>query len=285
MVLLVVEQEVVTGCAGIGRLILLAHGDKPVGFRVITKRNGLGIDLLDLFANSFYLIPGGGNGQVVLIKEGLVIVQNLSRLGERHGIHQTVTVAGTFQVVAFDEVCLLLVSQTDNLGGAVCTGNRQLAVNQIVQRCYSVCQIIQSHVIGIAVSDVGLAANGDFSNDGVADIIIATAVNALHIDIGEHCLKLSDVSLKYSGQVGAHSVHKGNSDRSLGIKTGFRYLKVDLAFGCAGSSGAIARCQHGDCHSSKQEHCYNSLQHKWKFLSEIIVVVCYRQIAPLPINL
>ena len=278
MVLLVVKQEVVTGCAGVGRLVLLAHGDEPVGLGVIAERNGFGIDLLDLCANCLYLSPSGGNSQVVLIEEGLVVVQNLSGLGERHGVHQTVTVAGTFQVVAFDEVCLLLSGQTDDLGGTVRTGNGNLAVDQIVQSSYSVCQVVQSYVVGIAVSDIGLTANGDLGNDGVTNVVVATAVYAYNVDVREDCLELSDISLKNGGQVGTHGVHKGNGNGGFSIKTGFRNHKVYLALGSAGSSGAVARCQHGDCHSSKQEHCYNSLQHSDEnsFLNVLLLYVTGR---------
>ena len=74
---LVIKEEVIVGCAGVRRVHLLTHSDKPVAFGVVSERNTIGVDFLNLLANSLKLIPSGGNAQVVLIEEGLVVVKNL----------------------------------------------------------------------------------------------------------------------------------------------------------------------------------------------------------------
>ena len=201
-VLLIVEQIVLAGGAGIGRVILFAHGDEPVGLAVIAQRDGFGVDLLDLGADLLHFLPGGGHGDTVGLEEGLVIVQHFSGLGEGHGVHQSIPVLTAFLVVALDEVGLLLVGQAQNFGGAVGAGHFHLAVDQLIEGLHGLGQVVQGHVVGIAVRHVGLRAHADVGHDLVAHVIVAALRGMFHMNVGIELVELRNV-------IGGHFLQRG----------------------------------------------------------------------------
>ena len=188
------------GGAGIGRVILFTHGDEPVGLAVIAQRDGFGVDLLDLGADLLHFLPGGGHGDTVGLEEGLVIVQHFGGLGEGHGVHQSVAVLTAFLVVALDEVGLLLVGQAQDLGAAVRAGDGDGAVNQRVQRLHGLGQVIQGHMVGIAVGNVGLSADGDIGDDLIAHAVVIAQGSMLDVDVGIELIELSDVGIEHALQ-------------------------------------------------------------------------------------
>ena len=250
-VLLVVEQEVVAGSAGVRRTLLFTHGDEPVSLGVIAQRYAIGVDFLDLCANLLQLVPGGGNTQTVCLKEGLVVVQNLGGLGERHGVHQTVTKLLTFLIVTLDEVVLLCLGQTNDLGGAVCTGNLDLAVDQGVQRHNCLSKVVQSHMVRIAVSDVGLVANGDLGGDGVTHVIVTANLGGNDGDVGVDLVELFDVCVEYVGEVATHGVVERDGDFASVVTT-LRHFEIGLS--CIGSTVTAAHCDNAYEHDADKKH-------------------------------
>ena len=186
--------------AGVGGVILLAHGDEPVGFAVVAQRDGLGIQLLQLGANLLHLVPGGRHGDAVGVKEGLIVVEHFGRLGEGHGVHQTVAILAAFIIIALDEVGLLLVGQAQDLGAAIRAGDGDGAVNQRVQRLHGLGQVVQGHMVGIAVGNVGLSADGDIGDDLIAHAVVIAQGSMLDVDVGIELIELSDVGIEHALQ-------------------------------------------------------------------------------------
>ena len=131
---LVVKQEVVASWGSVGRAELFTHVDKPVGFRVVSERNRIGIDFFNLSANCFQFVPSGRDTQSVLIKEGFVVVQNFGGLGERHSVGKTIFKNISIVEKAFYKVGFLLFGQSDNFSATVGSSNYRLVINKIVQR-------------------------------------------------------------------------------------------------------------------------------------------------------
>ena len=209
-VFLGVEQEVGRSGAGVGRLQLLAHGNEPVGLRVIAQGDGGGVNSDDLLEGLFQLVPGGGHGDVVGLEEGLVVVQHFGGLGQGQGVHQAIAELLALVVVALDEVSLLLGGQAHDLGGAVSTGDGGSAVDVAVQGLHRTGQVVQGNVVRIAVSDVGLGAEGDVGSDLIADVVVAADVALLDLDVGVQRVELSDVIVQNRLQIGAHGVVEGD---------------------------------------------------------------------------
>ena len=67
-------------------------------------------------------------------------------------------------------------------------------------------------MIGIAVSDVGLDAFGDFLGNLIADIVIAADGGVFNLDVGIERVELGDVSIENGGEIGAHGVVEGDGN-------------------------------------------------------------------------
>ena len=239
LVLIVVKEEVVTLSCGVGRLVLLTHGDEPVSLGVVSERDGLGVDLLDSCTNSLKLVPGLRNLKVVSLEEGLVVVKNLGGLGERHGVHTTVAELLTFVVVTLDEVSLLSGGETENLGAAVSALYLSGAVDKAVERDGCLCKIVECYVVGIAISDVGLIANGDLGRDLVTNVVIAADLLVLDVDVGIELVELNDVVLKNLTEICTHGVIE--LDGYFASVVGEGFLNVELVTGdsCISSFAVI----------------------------------------------
>ncbi len=252
---LVVEYEVFTGSGGVGRTVLLAHGDEPVGLGVIAERNRGGLDFLDLLDYSFHLVPSGGNGEFVLLEEGLVVVKNLGRLGERKRIHLTVTEGLTLVVVTLDEVVKLLLSEA-NVG----------ILDKNVERLNCACYVVKSNVVGIAVSKVGLVTNGDLGLDLIANAVVVTKRLMLDGDVGVKLVEICDCIVEDFLKSCAHGVIELDSYCASVIATLGHYevcRTVLLAKHTAGSSECKA--EYDDKHKDKCDNSFHVL-HPFLFL-------------------
>ena len=181
---IVVKQIVGLGGAGVVAAILLGHGDEPVALAVIAQGDGVGVDLLDLGANFFQLVPGGGHGQAVGVEEGLVIVHDLGALVEGQDVHFAVAEVGALGVEAGHVIGLLLLGEAD-LG----------IVDQVVQGHHSVGLVIGGHVVGVAHGDVGgflLVLAGDVGGGGVQHGAVVVALIQLHMDVGIQNVEVGD---------------------------------------------------------------------------------------------
>ena len=223
---LVVEKEVFAGCGGIGGLVLLAHGDEPVGLRVVTKGNTGGLKNLDLLASLCHLVPGGGNLDVVLlvaglciescplVELGLVVVKNLGGLGNGKGVHLAVAEYATLCIIAGDKVSKLLCGVTVNG-----------IVDKNVEGLNCACYVVKSNVVGIAVCDVGLVTNRDLGLDLVANAVVVTVGAMLYGNVGVKLLEILDCSVKDCLKLCAHLVIEGDGD-GLGGKAALGHYEI-----------------------------------------------------------
>ena len=261
---IVVKLIVLTGAVcgvGVAGLHLLAHGDEPVGLGVIAQRNAIGIDGLDLLADIPHFVPSGGNGQVVLSEEVLVVEQDLGGLAQGHGVHQAVAEDGAFVVVGLNEVVFLSLGQTQDLAGVA---NSQGAVDQIVQGHNGLGQVVHSNMVGVAVDDVGLGAAVDLGGDGAVDVGPAALVDVFNLDVGVDLVELLDILVNNGHGSLTHGMTKGDGDFLGGIKAALGDDKVGLSV-----SGLITagHSQHTKQHKRSQAQCYNSLFHSSLFPS------------------
>ena len=193
-------------------VVLLAHGDEPVAFRVVSEGDRVGINRLDLCTDLLHLLPCRGNLDSVGIEECLVVVQDLCRLGQRHRVHQSVTELSSFIVVTFDEVGLLLCRESESLGCSVgpCLDDR--AVDQVVQCGDCAGHVVEGHVVGIAVGDVRLASDEDLCADLVPDIIVRSDGFPCHMDVRIELVELDDILVEDRAEVRAHRVVELDGD-------------------------------------------------------------------------
>ena len=87
-----------------------------------------------------------------------------------------------------------------------------VAGDQVVQGDNGLGDVVQGHVVGVAVGDVGLVANGQLSLDLIADIVVAANLSMLDVDVGVQLVELLDVVVQNIGQVGAHGVGEGDGN-------------------------------------------------------------------------
>ncbi len=176
--------------------------------------------------------------KVHIIEEGLVVVQHFGGLGKRHGVHFAVAELEAFVVVAFNEVGLLLRRQAQDFGGAVGTGHFSGTVDVSVQGLHGLGQVVQGHVVRIAVGDVGLGAHGNFGGHLVAHVVIAANGGVFHVDVGIQFVEFSDIGVQHGGQVGAHGVVEGDGN---------------IAAVIGGSGFSAGEAAHAQQHGQKQE--------------------------------
>ena len=169
----VVEEKVFTGRAGIGGIELFAHGDEPVGFAVISERDRGGVDLFDLLADLFHFVPCSRNLQIIFVEKCLVIVENFGRFREGERIHELISELTAFFVIALDEIILLFIGEAEYFCRSVGSRNFNLAVDEVVKRYYSLCKVIKSDVVGVAVREVGMLFGDELSLYLVSYIVIS----------------------------------------------------------------------------------------------------------------
>ena len=83
------------------------------------------------------------------------------------GVHGAQLIeCGTLLVVALDEVGLLLLGQTQNGLVALSIGNLDGGGDEVIQRDDLLGDVVERHVVGVAVGNVGLCAGGQLSLQG-----------------------------------------------------------------------------------------------------------------------
>ena len=251
-----VEQEVFAGGAGVGGLELLRHGDEPVVLGVIAQRDAVRVDFDDLVAQRFHLVPSGGRGQAVRVEERLVVVQHFGGLAHRQRVHLAIAELTAFLVVRGNKVVLLLLRQAEGFGRAVGAGDGRRAVNVSIQRLHRTREVVQGNMVRVAVSDVGLAADGDFLGNLVADIIVAANGGVADMDVRVELVKLFDVSIQHGGQVGAHRVVEGDVHLAAVVSSG-------IACGFSRTEASSAGHQHGQRHEKREELLHVSFLPFW----------------------
>ena len=220
----IVEQELFarSGCVWCAKLF--AHCDEPVGFGVVSKRNAVRIDFLDLSANVFQRCvatcwavrvapPVCRKFEAVVCEECLVVVQNFGRLTEWHCVHEAITKCATFVVETWDEVSLLSVCQTDDFLCTISVCNFYFAVDKVVQCCYRFSNVVKCNVVWVAVSNVWATANCQLFLDLVTNIVVTTNLFMIYCDIGIKLVKLCNVFFQNCTEVCTHCVVESDSYR------------------------------------------------------------------------
>ena len=296
LVLGMVKQIVVTSLGGgVGRAVLLSHGDEPVCLGVIAQRDAIGIDLKNLLAKSLHFLPGGRNGQTVCIEEGLVVVQNLGGLGHRQGVHGACVVKYcALSVEAGNEVSNLVSSQTQNGLVAQRVGNLNGAAYKAVERNNCLCHVVKCYVVGIAVSDVGLVACGQLGLDLVTNLVVAANLCMLNVNVGVHFIELCNVLIQNALVGCVHGVGEGDghfatviSDNVVfqglgllcGVVAGGLFaanftLRLGLVTGLCGRIGggfmtaliASSECKSAQTQNKHQSKCKNSFHGLFPFV-------------------
>ena len=285
---LVVEEELGTGGRGVVGVVLLTHSDEPVGLGVITEGIGLCVvlfgvcykDSLDLSGNLLKLIPSGGNGEVVLLEEGLVVVKNLSGLYHRKSVHSACCIVyGTFCIVAVDEVSDLLVGKTKDLAGL--SINYDLALDEVIEGNNLLGEVVKSYVVRIAVSDVRLVACGKLLLDLVTNVVVTANLSVLNGDVGVDLVELNNVLVKNVTKSFAHGVREGNGNFATvvalsGYVIGYLLCRGGVAavivVACIGRGGLVTAevtSEQTEGHSENEKECNDFLHlffHPFVFL-------------------
>ena len=120
-------------------------------------------------------------------------------------------------------------------------------------------------MVGIAVSDVGLCANGDLGRDLVANVVIAANLLVLDVDVGVELVELNDVVIKNCAEVCTHCVIELNGDLAAVVGERLVYFVLvscycAFALGCFGLVKAEVDVtanerKSGEKHSSHQKNC------------------------------
>ena len=255
---LVVEEEVVTGCACVGRAVLLTHCDEPVGLRVVAKGNAIRIDLLDLLANLCHLFPCCGNLKFILLEESCVVVKNLGGLGDRKCVHLIVTECLTLCIVAGNEVSKLLCSV------AVCG-----IVDENVKCLNSACKVVKSYVVCVAVCKVRLVTNRDLCLDLVTNTVIVTERLVNYCDVGVDLIEIRNSVVEDLLESCTHGVIECDCDGSFCVKSALGHLEIGcsslLIAGCENSY----RCEHKNGNQENRQNSFHC------FVSFRFVYICF----------
>ena len=128
-------------------------------------------------------------------------------------------------------------------------------------------------MVGVAISDVGLVANGDLSGDLVTDIIVAAHLGDFDGDVGVQLVELDDVLIENCTQVGTHGVVEADSDGASVIAT---LGNGEVAGGGVAAAVALAASgEQAQAHNDSQKQCCNFL-HWIDFLPFFLPIVYVR---------
>ena len=196
------------------------------------------------------------------IKEGLVVVKNLGGLGERKGVHlSTVAECAAFLVEALNEVSDLLVGEAHLLLATVGTGNLVVVLDQCIKRNNCLRHVVKRNVVRVAVSDVGLTANGKLGLDLVTNGVVVTNLLMLNVNVGIQLVEALNGVIQNGLKVGStHGVIEDDSNLASVVATG-KVRVCDLASAAATYKGESAKT-----HSQNEDDCYERFFHG-RFLS------------------
>jgi hypothetical protein len=226
---------VLTVCRGVGSVVLDRKSDEEVLGRIVAKRSGLGILVLESLDNGLNLIPGVKCVNAKLshdgIYDGLVVVKNLGRLLESDGVHLAVAVCLTLVVVSRDEVSDLCIGEAHHLAGAF---DNVLVIDKIVEADNRLRLVVGSNVVGIAECEAGLLVSGKLLSDYVEYAVVVAVGLVLNSDVGVDLVESCDRGVEKSLVLSTHGVPEGDGYGGAVILTGKVKLFVTATTAKAG---------------------------------------------------
>ena len=112
-------------------------------------------------------------------------------------------------------------------------------------------------MVGVAISKIGLVANGQLNGNVVANVVIVAHLLVNYFDVWIKLVKFCDIDIQNFSEVTSHGVVKINGDLTS-VVTALGDFKC--CFGCI-LFAAAEHCCHAEKHYQRKEKRKNSVFH------------------------